>query len=120
MYIASVEDQSGAYLVMYVDYPADLIRSDQANAILDGAMQGGADNVNGKLTRQQNFHLNTIPGREAEIDVPAQGAQPATHIKSRYFLAHNRLYQVMVVVRQNQTLPDAAQKFLDSFKLAEN
>ncbi len=120
MYIASVEDQSGAYLVMYVDYPAGLLRSGQANDILDGAVQEGADNVNGKLTRQQNFPLNTIPGREAEIDVPAQGAQPATRIRSRYFLAHNRLYQVMVIVRQNQVLPDAAQKFLDSFKLVEN
>ncbi len=120
MYIVSVENQSGAYLVAYVDYPADLIRSGQENDILDGAVQGGVANVNGKLTRQQDFPLDTIPGREAEFDAPAQGAQPATHIKSRYFLVNNRLYQVMVVAPQRQGLPDAAQKFFDSFKLVEN
>ena len=42
------------------------------------------------------------------------------HIKARYFLANNRLYQVMVVAPQRQGLPDAAQKFFESFKLVEN
>ena len=120
MHIASFEDRSGAYLTTYVDYPAELIRSGLENDVLDGAVQGGVANVNGKLTRQTDFPLGAYPGREAEFDAPAQGSQPAMHIKSRYFLVNNRLYQVMVVAPQNQGLPAAAQKFLDSFKLIEN
>jgi hypothetical protein len=120
MHVASFEDRSGAYLVVYVDYPADLIRSGQANDVLDGAAQGGVANVNGKLARQQDFPLGTVPGREIEFDAPAQSAQPATHVKARYFLVENRLYQVMVVAQQNQGLPTDAQKFLDSFNLSKD
>lgn len=120
MHVSSVEDRSGAYLVMYVDYPADLIRSDQANEILDGAVQGAVANVNGQLVRQQNFPLGAVPGREIEFEAPAQGNQPATRIKVRYFLTNDRLYQVMVVAQQSQGLLADTQKFLDSFNLIEN
>ena len=120
MHIASFDDRSGAYLVVYVDYPADLIRSGQANDILDGTAQGAVANVNGQLARQQDFPLGTVPGREVEFDAPAQGTQPATHVKARYFLANNRLYQVMVVAQQSQGALADAQKFFDSFKLVEN
>jgi hypothetical protein len=120
MLITSFEDQSSAYLIAYVDYPGDLIRSGQANDILDGTVRGATENVNGTLVRQQDFPLGVIPGREAEIDAPSQGAQPATHVKVRYFLVNNRLYQVMVVVPQTRILPVEAQRFFDSFKLIEN
>jgi Fas apoptotic inhibitory molecule (FAIM1) len=120
MHSASFEDRSGAYLAMYVDYPADQIRSGQATDILDGAAQGAVAKVKGKLARQQNFSLGAIPGREIEFDAPAQGTQPAMHVKVHYFLVNNRLYQVMVVAQQNQDLPADAQKFFDSFKLIEN
>lgn len=120
MRLASYEDRSGAYLVIYVDYPATLIRSNQASEILDGAVQGAVNNVKGQLTRQQDFPLGTVPGREVEFNAPAKGAQPATHIKVRYFLTNDRLYQVMVVAQQNQGLPADVQKFLDSFKLSKD
>jgi len=120
MHIASFEDRSGAYLVIYVDYPADMIHSGQEKDVLDGAMQGAVANVDGKLTRQQDFPLGKVPGREVEFDAPAKGAQPATHIKVRYFLTNDRLYQVMVVAQQNPGLPTDAQKFLDSFKLSKD
>jgi hypothetical protein len=120
MHIASYEDRSGAFLVMYADYPADLIRSEQAEAVLDGAAQGAVTNVKGRLTQQRNISLGTVPGREIEFDTQAQGAQPATRIKVRYFLTNGRLYQVMVVAQQSQGLPADTQKYLDSFKLIEN
>jgi hypothetical protein len=120
MRIASYEDRSGAYMVMYVDYPENLIHSGQADDILDRAAQGAVTTVKAKLTRQQDFPLGAIPGREIGFDAPAQGTQPATRVKVRYFLADNRLYQVMVVAQQNQGLPADTQKFLDSFQLSEN
>ena len=120
MYTATFEDRAGAYLVAYVDYPADMIRSGSEDYVLDGAVQGGVANVNGKLARQQEISLGEFPGREVELDSPTRGAQPALHIKARYFLAGNRLYQVLVIVQQDQGLPDSAQKFFDSFRLTED
>ncbi len=120
MHIASFEDQSGAYLVTYVDYPADVIQAGLEDNVLDGAVQGGIANANGKLARQQAISLGKFPGREVEFDAPAQGAQPAMHVKARYFLADNRLYQVLVIAQQNKGLPDAAQKFFESFQLVKD
>jgi hypothetical protein len=120
LHIATYENRSGAYLVMYVDYPADLVAAGQASAILDGAAQGAVANVDGQLTRQQAVSLGAAPGREIEFDAAAQGAQPATRIKVRYYLVGRRLYQVMVVAPQAQGLPADAPKFLDSFNLNES
>ena len=120
MHIASYEDRSGAYLIMYTDYPADLVNLDRADAMLDGGARGAVENVNGNLIQQQDFPLGNIPGREIEFNAPAQGAQPATRVKVRYFLVNNRMYQVMVVAQQSQGLPVDTQKYLDSFKLIDN
>ncbi|HSD82279.1 MAG TPA: hypothetical protein VLG46_00370 [Anaerolineae bacterium] len=116
LHIALFEDRSGAYMVAYVDYPVDLVQF----GILDGVEQSIATNIDGKLTRQIDFPLGAYPGREAELAAPAQGARPAVFVKIRYFLVSNRLYQLMVTAPQSQGLPDAAQKFFDSFKLIED
>ena len=118
--IASLEDRSGAYMVMYSDYPSDLIQPEVADKVLDSAARGGASSMNGEIVQVNPFSLGSFPGREAEFKVPAQGSQPAMKMKVRYFLVNNRMYQVMVMVTQNQAFPEAAQKFFDSFTLIDN
>ena len=120
LYIAIFEDRSTAYLAAYTDYPEEYLSTIAEDDLLDSVVQTGVDSVGGTLTRQTNFPLGALRGREAEFETQAQGAQPAMLGKGRYFLAGNRLYQLMVVAPQRQGLPAAAQKFLDSFKLVEN
>ena len=117
VYLTIVEDRSVAYATAYWDYPAEYIRSTEANDLLDSIVQNAVASADGKLTRQTDFPLTVYRGREVEFETPVQGSQPAMLIKVRYFLVNDRLYQVMVVALQRQGLPDPAQKFFDSFKL---
>jgi hypothetical protein len=76
--------------------------------------------MNAEIVQVNEFPFGSFPGREAEFNVPAQKSQPAMKIRVRYFLVNDRMYQVMVVARQNQAFPEAAPKFFDSFKLIDN
>ena len=107
-------------MVSYADYPTSLMRSEAADQILDGATKGSATGIGGELVSMIDFPLGSFPGREAEYTVPAQGSQPAMKIRAHYFLVKDRLYQVMVIIGQDQTFSETTQTFLNSFKLTND
>jgi hypothetical protein len=118
--MAILEDRAGTYTVMYSDYPPDLIQPEAVDSVLDNAAHGGATSMDGEIVQVNPFSMGPFPGREAEFKVPAQGSQPAIKIKTHFFLVNNRMYQVMVLVTQNQVYPEGVQKFFDSFQLIDN
>ncbi|MDW8365330.1 MAG: hypothetical protein RMK49_05760 [Abditibacteriales bacterium] len=103
-----------AYLIIYSDYPEDLIVNADKTKMLDGARDGAVKNVKGTLRSEKNISLSGWLGREIVIDTPDD---PASTIKSRMYLVKNRLYQVMAVMPKGKETSKDVDKFLDSFKL---
>jgi hypothetical protein len=105
-----------AYLIMYNDYPEDVVAKADKTTMLDGARDGAVENVKGKLRSEKNVSISGSPGREIVVDT---SDAPLSTIKSRMYLVKNRLYQVMAVVPKGKETSKDVDKFLDSFKLTQ-
>ncbi len=117
LYSASIDNQSGSYIAMYADYPANAVGQSDPQKLLDGSRDGAVANSGGTLVSEQKLLLNNNPGREIQVSVPAQNGQAAVLIVDRYFLVGQRLYQTMAIIPNSQQVSADARKFLDSFKL---
>jgi hypothetical protein len=112
MHIFTVETNSGnnAYVVIYADYS---IVPDAAKAV-DGAINGQADSVKGKIVDDKKVTLNGWHGRIVRIESP-----DATFLTSAY-MAGNRLYQVMYVTTKGETIPSDVAEFRASFEITKS
>jgi hypothetical protein len=103
-----------AYVLMYNDYPAALVRGNPAEALLDGAREGGLAKVaGGKLKAEQKIQRGGHPGRDLLIEV--MGGR--YFIRDRLYLVEGRLYQLIVAGPEEFVRGPDAGKFFDSFKL---
>ena len=107
---------STAYYVSYADYPAEIIEQSDPIKILEGSRDGASQSVSGKVTSDKPISLDRHPGREITVEGKDENGQSVT-IKSRIFLVDNRLYQIMVISPQRNFDNNAADTFLQSFKL---
>jgi hypothetical protein len=105
------EMRNSAYSVLYIDYPQRLHISPTAQ-FFEGA-RNGALGKGGKLLQERPISIEGYEGREIQVE---QGSSKA-FIIDRYFLAGNRLYQVMVVVPSENQSSTNIPFFLNSFSL---
>lgn len=97
--------------VSYIDYPEKL-HVNPTEKTYDGA-RNGALGKGGKLLQEKSITIEGFPGRE--IQVEKNGGE--VFFIDRYFLAGNRLYQVMAVVPKQDQSSTNISYFLDSFSL---
>ena len=71
--------------------------------------------MEGTLASEKDIKLGEYPGREIQIDV----ANGNRLFRVRAYLVDQRLYQVVILGTKENATSKAADKFLDSFKLAE-
>ena len=114
----TVEDGNNAYIVSYVDFPADDFARSDADTVLDSTVNGSVSSGKGALSSKSTITLGGYPGRLAEFTTAANGQLPATSVKGHYYLVKERLYQVLAIAPQGK-LPAEADKFLSSFKLLD-
>jgi hypothetical protein len=107
-----------SYFVSYTDYPSAIDGPTDVNATLDRTREGGLRAVNGHLVRQSDVSLQGHPGRVIVVDSPNGGPQGSV-ITNKVYLVGRRLYSMQVAIPKDrhEPLEEAAQKFLDSFKL---
>ena len=112
MYLYEGPGGTSAYLMMYNDYPKEKAQAADPQKVLDGARNGAAEKINGKILSEKKITINGQPGRELEID----GGQLKYY--ARIVLANKtRLYQAIVVMQKDVAKPADVRKFLDSFKV---
>ncbi len=113
LYIYTAKD--AAYAVSYIDRPASQDGSD-AEKWLDTVRDAEVAKSGGKLLGAATLKLgNGAPGREIQIAL-SQG--DVTHaMRDRLYLVDKRLYQVLIVLPQDQLNSTDAEKCLDSFKV---
>ncbi len=100
-----------AYSILYTDYPQKLHIS-PTDKFFDGA-RNGALGKEGKLLQEKSISIEEYQGREIQLE-KGGGKE---FIVDRYFLAGNRLYQVMVVLPTEDQSSTNIPFFLNSFKL---
>jgi hypothetical protein len=104
----------GAYLVSHQDAPhlgnADAATQEQA---LLSAQNGAQHALKGTLRSSRKITLQQHPGREYELEV----ANGTGLLRSRMYLAHGRLYQLIVVGTPTFANSANAGQFLDSLRL---
>ncbi|HLX60266.1 MAG TPA: hypothetical protein VKX17_03180 [Planctomycetota bacterium] len=109
-------DKNGKrYVVGYTDYPADLIKQEGADKLLDLARDGAAKSLNGKVANESKIALDGNPGRELDLDAKQDNAD--TKYKMRLYMAGNRLYQIVIAAQAGKAAPEEVNDFLNSFKL---
>lgn len=115
MYITEVG--STAFGAGYSDFPGNARQADP-QAVLKGARDGAAKNVNGTVIEEKSIELAGYPGLEIAVEVPAGVAVPGGALyRARIYLIGNRLYQVIYVALKKDYHPDEYQKLFDSFQL---
>ncbi|MDR3637291.1 MAG: hypothetical protein P4L84_26030 [Isosphaeraceae bacterium] len=112
-----VQSTAGAYVVVYADYPPDLLRGDNTEVVLNGACLGMVMNVRGIIRSCRNVELGDIAGYELEYEFPRQVGTPRGYGRARVFLIQDRLYQVFVIGTAEMVESAAARTFLESFRI---
>lgn len=112
-----VDKNEFACIIGYADYPDELMRQADYNLLMDGAVNGAMNNINGRVKSEQDVSIGIHYGREIEFSFPASPKAPSGgNGKARFFIVGSRLYQIIKVGKDVLASPDTNQ-FLDSFTL---
>ncbi|CAG0934853.1 hypothetical protein TFLX_03709 [Thermoflexales bacterium] len=115
MYIAEVKGT--AFGAGYSDFPTSALEAD-SQAVLEGARDGAAKNINGTVLDEKPIELAGYPGLEIVIEMPAGAAVPGGAMyRAQLYLVGQRLYQVIYVALKADENPAEYQKLFDSFHL---
>jgi len=115
--MCAVETADGAYLVSINEMPFDVadLEADEIQTRLKAARDGAVTASKAKLISDRKIKLgNKHPGLElrATIKQPAEGL-----IRQRIYLVGNKMYQIMVLGKEEVADSDEATKFLNSLEL---
>ncbi len=113
MYLFMVEKTNIAYMVAYSDYPAVVVENSDPEKILDGAVNGAMQNMEGKLISQEQITYGEDPGREISFNAKKGIAKG----KAVIVLSGNRLYQVMAVGSNARYPNKTVKKVIDSLEI---
>ena len=111
LYQASVIGSNKAYFVSYSDMPKETWNGDPKK-MLEGARDGAAGRVQGKIVADREVSLGTWPGREFKVVVGDQ-----MELTQRVYLVKHRLYQVNMGCLKGACTDAEVQEYLGSFKL---
>ncbi|MBF0105900.1 MAG: hypothetical protein HQM16_11295 [Deltaproteobacteria bacterium] len=106
-----------AYVVMYIDYPPEMIKLTDPQVMLDGAKTGALENTGGKLISEKVVSLDGHPGRIVAVAVN-KGTEEGV-IKTHLYLVNNRLYQIMAAGLKKNIETKEVEDYLSSFKLVK-
>jgi hypothetical protein len=114
LYMNTVQVGKTMYGANYCDFPAE-IKKAPLKQVFDSSRDGAVANLEGKLASEKDIKLDKYPGREVQIEV----AGGKRLFRARVYLVEQRLYQVVVFGTKDAATSKEADKFLDSFALAE-
>jgi hypothetical protein len=114
LHMNTVQAGKTMYGANYCDFPEE-VKKTPLKKVYDSSRDGAVANLEGKLASEKDIKLGDYPGREIQIDV-AGGKQV---FRARVYLVDQRLYQVVVFGTKEAATSKDADKFLESFKLAE-
>ncbi|MBN1457745.1 MAG: hypothetical protein JW912_07835 [Sedimentisphaerales bacterium] len=111
LYMYNAGSKKISFAVAYVDYPDSVFKKRSVKEMLDGAVDGAVNNVGGKLIDEIEVEYEGYPGREIEVSIASEKAI----IRARIYLVDKRLYQLMVIGKEDQVTESRVYDFFDSF-----
>lgn len=126
MYMALLEsedenDDNMLYMSAFSEYPADKISSDLSKESLDrffqGAAEGSAKNMNGKVTSITVENYKEYPGRHIVSQVNLGGMDFLA--LQRLILVKNRFYMLQTLTKKDKEDNSNTKRFFESFSLEE-
>ncbi|GHG95366.1 hypothetical protein [Comamonas sp. JC664] len=99
-----------SYIVNAVDYPEAFVATVPAEALINGGIQGIAQQVGGELKSSEDTTLDGYPGKSYML------ASPSGEVKGRSFLVGPRVYNLITVYNAGIGAP-GADEFLSSLTL---
>jgi hypothetical protein len=114
LHMNTVQAGKVMYGANYCDFPAE-IKKAPIKQVFDSSRDGAVANLDGKLADEKEIKLGDYPGREIQIEI----AGGKRLFRARVYLVEQRLYQVVVLGTKETATSKEADKFLDSFKLAD-
>ena len=114
LHMNTVQTGKTMYGAHYCDFPA-AIKKVPLKQVYDSSRDGAAANLEAKLVSEKDVKLGEHPGRETQIEV----AGGKRLFRTRVYLVDQRLYQVVVFGTKEAATSKEADKFLESFKLAD-
>lgn len=109
-----VNDDNGVYSVIKSDYPKSFFdnATEESNSkVLDGAVQGAVNNVNGKLLYSNKITFNGFPGRESKIEITG------AYLYLNSYLVNNQMYINQVICYADNDNNASIKRFFDSFDI---
>ncbi len=118
MHLFSLTRGSEVFMMLYADYPADLIQNADPDALLEGGVSGALNSLSATLVSKTDIQLSDALGKEFVGDVPAgKTLANGGQFKARAYLVHARVYALFVAAPKGKDPLADADKFLNSFKL---
>ncbi len=111
-----LSDSNYVYMTIESEYPASQIHSDKTEILekfFRGAIDGAAQNVNGKIIRESAGHFGKYPSRTVEIDFGEGQAM----IKLTMILKENKLILIQAIAAPEKYPNKASDQFFSSFRL---
>ena len=118
--VTAIESVDGAQirrLVVYTDFPREMVQSSDSSAVLDGGIRGMSGDDKWTVQSQTPITLDGHPGREVRFAVNARGGSEKGEGKERIFLVGERLYQAIMVGPASKISEEELDHFVKSFEL---
>jgi hypothetical protein len=116
LYTSDKSDGS-AFIVSYNDYPEHAFVK-EIDMMMDDIREGALRNMGAKLESQKDFTFNGHPARSIDFSVSSEGYNGFGRLQ--YFIAKPRLYQMILLTSERQSLEqDAVKRSFASFKLVK-
>jgi hypothetical protein len=103
------------HMASYADYPAGSVTKDNQRQVIEGARNGVARSIKGKVVSEKKVTLGKSKVEGSDFFVEGE----KVNLRVRIFLKGDRLYQVTAAAAGDWAKSDAATKFLDSFAIKD-
>ena len=115
--VGKMNDANKIYMLMYSDYPAQIINSSMRKGKIDtffkNAIEGAINNVKGKMLSVEKISYKGYPGRHLKVSF----SNDMGIMDIRMFLVKNRNYFLEVGYQKDKENNPSIDKFFKSFKL---
>ena len=111
---SKINNDNAYYAFIRSDYPKEgfsNLSKDKTSSMLDGAVEGAVNNVQGTLVKEENITLNGYPGRSIIIKI--EGAS----LYMQNFLVENTMYVVQVIAEDGKLNMKSVERFFDAFDI---
>ena len=99
------------YVLVYSDYPPDLVKANDPDVLLQNAKGGLATSDNTKIESDEKITIDGHPGYYFKV------IKDTYHMCCKIFFKENRLYQLLISCDGDYPNKESVEEYMNSFEL---